>query len=83
MHGQFHLFKQQVYPEPDHERNYNNLIASNSDSITSLLTVVAFEQLSGTVVSCTNGLLPDGESEAQETTIIILTAGNINRLYIN
>jgi hypothetical protein len=59
-----------------------NLVANNSDeSITSSLTGVAFDQLSGTVASCSDGLLPDGEGEVQETTIIILTAGKAYRLY--
>jgi hypothetical protein len=51
-------------------------VANNSDnSITSSLTGVAFDQLSA-------GLLPDGEGEVQETTIIILTAGKAYyRLY--
>jgi hypothetical protein len=53
-----------------------NLVANTSNtSITSSLTGVAFDQLSGTVASCSDGLLPDGQGEVQETTIITLTAG--------
>ena len=53
------------------------LVEDTHDSIISSLTVVANEQLSGTVVSCSDGLVTEGEGEVQETTIIVLTAGII------
>ena len=64
-------------PQIELQRFTLRLVADNQDSIISSLTVVANEQLSGTVVSCSDGLVTAGEGEVQETTIIVLTAGII------
>jgi hypothetical protein len=77
MHGQFPLSR--ARQQAQLQQFTLNLVANNSDdSITSSLTGVAFDQLS---VSCSDGLLSDGEGEVQETTLIVLTAGKAYRLY--
>ena len=66
-------------PQAELQQFTLRLVADNQDSIISSLTVVANEQLSGTVlvVSCSDGLVTAGEGEVQETTVIVLTAGII------
>ena len=65
-------------PETELQQFTFRLVADTHDSIISSLTGVANEQLSGTVVSCSDGLVTAGEGEVQETTVIVLTAGIFN-----
>jgi hypothetical protein len=49
------------------------LVATNNKSIISSLTVIASNQVNGSVIVCTDGHSTDGET--QETTLIVLSAG--------
>ena len=55
------------------------LVEDHGNSITTLLRITAPEQVpSGEVISCSDGELPDGDGEIQETTTTIISTGKFN-----
>ena len=55
------------------------LVEDHGNSIATSLTITSPEQVSSDeVISCSDGALPDGDGEIQETTLIIISTGKFN-----